>query len=65
MFASPAGGADVEAPGVLVGDFALPAEFEEAAGSLFAGSWGLPGFVVCPCFAVKFVVPANACVEGA
>ena len=46
-------------------DLALPAEFEEAARSFHGWAWCGVGFVAGSGFIVKFVVPADACVEGA
>ena len=50
---------------MVAGDFALPAEFEEFAGSFDSRGVGSVGIIESSCFAVKFIVPADACVEGA
>ena len=65
FFACPACGFYIYAPWMAVVDLALPAEFEEAARSFHGWAWCGVGFVAGSGFIVRFVVPADACVEGA
>lgn len=64
LFAGPAGGLEVDAPWVGAIDLGLPAEFEEAARALDGRAWGVPACVGGSGFAARFVVPADAGVEG-